>query len=411
MLFRHQTHDGDLLCLDIGTSSVKACVFHEEKDELQLKGMGIVAQERGNVEGGSIVDLSRTVEKVQAAVRLAENKAKIHPKNLVLGVSGELIKGITMHLEYKREHPNKRITAQELKTILYELQWHAFEEIRQKISDELSIPLIELKLINASVVSVQVDGEDINDPKGMTGKVVSMDLYNCFSPLQHFGQLQSITVELPYHEFKGVFIQSFAICHSLTLRNTLESALVIDIGAGTTDLCLVEDGKIIGNRSFSLAGTSLTKRISYELSTSFDDAEAVKINYVEDQLEKKSHQAVEEALKPDFDIWLSSLEFSLKELPFQKLPRKILLCGLSSRMSEFEQILKDHDWTNHFPVSGSVHVRQLQYHDILEGEFDDSQFDIQFLPLMGVANTAFDLLFNNSSLDAILNTIIADKGI
>jgi len=118
-----------------------------------------------------------------------------------------------------------------------------------------------------------------------------------------------------------------------------------------------------------------------------------------------------EALQSDMDIWMTSLDFCLKELPIKRLPHKILLCGKVSRMKGFTEFLLHHDWEHHFPTEGEpIEVRQLKYSDIFEGE-DDEKFDDEFLPLLAVADTAYDLLYNNSSVEAILNAIIADKGV
>ncbi|MDP3976164.1 MAG: cell division FtsA domain-containing protein [bacterium] len=408
----HKGHVHHLLCVDIGTHSIKACIFEENEDCLSLKGLQSIPQQFGNIQGGTIVDISQTSDNIKAAVKEVETKAKVSPRQMVIGVSGKMIKGMSVTLDYLRSHPEKEIAAQELKTIIYELQWKAFELIRSELAEEMGMPALELKLINASIISVRVDDVQVKNPKGLRGEKVSIDIFNCFSPLQHFGQIQSLAVELSYHELKGVFNQSFAVCHSLLLKNALESAIVIDIGAGTTDICVISNGKLIGNRSFSMAGNSLSKRISYELSTSFEDAEAVKLSYSANSLEKQSQNAIREALQSDIDIWISSLEFSLKELPMQKLPSKLLLCGKSHLLPEFQRALKAYDWGQHFPVEDEeIAIRPLDYSDILEGDFDAEHFDPQYLPLLAVANTAFDLLYHNPELDTILNTIIADKGL
>lgn len=408
MLSKKKNEQRSLLCIDIGSSSVKACVFAEEDDALTLKGQSHVAQFPHTLQGGSIINLNQAIRSVQDAVRKAENMAKISPKEMVLGVSGELVKGVTMTLDYERDKPGKRLDAQELKTIIYELQWQAFDQIRRQISDEMSIPEMELKLINASIISIRVDGEVLHDPRGSTGEKVTIEIFNCFAPLQHFGQLQSIAVELPYHELKGVFIQSFAVCHSLSLQNTLESAMVIDIGAGTTDVCVLIDGHIVGNRSFSLGGNSLTKRISHELSTSFDEAESIKLGYCKEELDKRSQKVVEEAIQPDIEIWISSLEFCLKELPIKKLPQKILICGNSSLLPEFQEALEEHDWSDHFPFDGKMQVRHLDYADILSGDSHADSFEPDYLPLIAVGYTAYDLLYTNASIEGILSSVIAD---
>jgi cell division protein FtsA len=406
MLKKPSPKQVSLLCVDIGTSSVKSCVFVEQEDQLILKGQSHMEQLPESIQSGNIIQLGQVISAVQETVRKSENMARVSPHHVIFGVSGELVKGQTIALEHERNDSSRPIDAQELKTIIYKLQWQAFEEIRRQVSDEMSLPEMDLKLMNASIISIRVDGEAVQDPRGYTGSVVQMEIFNCFAPIQNFGQLQSVAVELPYHELKGVFIQSFAVCHALALKNTLESAIVIDIGAGTTDICVMSNGKIIGNRSFGLGGNSLTKRISYELSTSFQEAESIKMGYCSKTLEKRSQKVIEEALEPDIDIWLSSLEFSLKELPIKKLPEKILLCGKASSMAEFQSALEKHDWTHHFPIEKGMQVRQLDYEDILDGDIDHDAFDLEYLPLIAVAYTAHDLLYNNSSVEGILNAVL-----
>ncbi|MGE3278547.1 MAG: cell division FtsA domain-containing protein [Candidatus Altimarinota bacterium] len=411
MLGRKVPDEKSLLCLDIGTAFIRAAVFQQEDDLLELKGYSTVPQQMGNIQGGSIIHLAQTIANVQEAVKKAENMARKSPKDVVVGLSGELVKGTTVNLQYLRNRPEKKIDAQELKSIIYELQWQAFDIVRKQISEEMCLPEMDLKLVNASIVSIRLDDSVVIDPRGMSGTKVEMEIFNCFAPVQHFGHIQTIAVELPYHELKGVFIQSFGVAHAMALNNSLESAIVIDIGAGTTDVCVMVDGKIIGNRSFAFGGNSLTKRISYELSMSFAEAESIKISYCEDELEKNSSKVIGDALQSDLDIWMSSLDFCLKELPMKRLPHKILLCGKVSRMKEFKEVLLHHDWEHHFPLDGeTLEVHQLQYSDVFEGE-ENEKFDREFLPLLAVASTSYDLLYNNSSVEAILNSIIADKGV
>lgn len=401
----------NVLCLDIGTSRINACVFQEVNHELQLKGVSVVPQAHGSLHNGAIVNISETLAAVQEAVKQAENKAKVSAKDLIIGLSGELAKGMTIKLTSVRSEPEQEIDQQEIKSLLHELQWQAFDTIRSSISEELSISEIELKLVNASVVSIQVDGERVIDPIGMKGKQIQLDIFNCFAPVQHFGQIQNIAVELPLHDLKGVFVQGFAVCHALALNDPFADAVIIDIGAGTTDICVISEGKILGNRSFALAGNSITKRIGYALSTSFDEAEQVKLGYSHETLERRSMMIIREAINDDIDIWLSSLEFSLKELPLKNLPHTFLISGNGAKLPEFKAALKDHPWVNMFPMTGSVEVRELDYSDLISGDFNPDQFDPDFIPSVAVATTASDLLYNHSTLDSMLATIIADKGV
>jgi cell division protein FtsA len=270
---------------------------------------------------------------------------------------------------------------------------------------------VDLKLMNASILTIRVDQEIVENPLGKTGENFSLDIFNSFAPLQHFGHLQTIALELPYHRLKGVFIHSFATAYALTLQDALQSAVAIDIGAGGTDLCVVENGRIIGNRSFSLGGNAITKRISRELSTSFDEAEAIKIGLSEGKLEKKSHQVIEEAILPDLDLWISSVEFSLKELPMKFLPKKIMITGKGSLLSYYAKTLLEHDWVHHFPLEGELEIKTLDYADLTPSDIVAGTFEKDYLSLVALAVTAEDLLYRGEMMEEILNGVIADKTI
>ncbi|GEM_PF-5224512 len=402
--------DESLLCIDLGTSSVKSCVFLRRSDgSLDLRGYHSLVQERGNLQGGAVIQLARTIRCVQECVKKAENMARISPQQLVLGVSGEVVRGMSSSLSFERPRAEKPIEDQEQKTIIYELAWQAFDVARKTLADELSIEESDLKLLNTSIVKAGIDGKSCSELLGETGKKVDLDIFTCFSPLQHFGHLHTITAELGIRTLLGVFINSFAITSSLLRQKNIREALVIDVGGGTTNIGVIMDGKIIGTRSFALGGDTFTKRISHELSTSFEEAEDIKISYSQGSLEKKSNKVIEEALSSDLEIFLSSLLFSLKEFQVKKIPNKIFLCGEGSELMHLDRLLTSHPWTKHFPCDGEMQVAHLDYQDILPHESLSNAFEKSYLPIVGVAATAYDLLLSHNSFEEILKGVMGDK--
>ncbi len=402
--------DESLLCIDLGTSSVKSCVFlRRPNSSLELLGYHELAQERGNLQGGAVVQLARTIRAVQECVKKAENMARISPQQLVLGVSGEVVRGMSSSLSFQRPRAEKPIEDQEQKTIIYELAWQAFDLARRTLADELSIEESDLKLLNTSIVKARIDGKSCGELLGETGKKVDLDIFTCFSPLQHFGHLHTITAELGIRTLLGVFINSFAVTSSLLRQKNIQEAFVIDVGGGTTNIGVIMDGKIIGTRSFALGGDTFTKRISHELSTSFEEAEDIKISYSNGSLEKKSNKVIEEALSSDLEIFLGSLLFSLKEFQIKKIPNKIFLCGGGSQLLQLDQLLMNQPWTKHFPCDGEMKVVHLDYQDILPHESLPNAFEKSYLPIVGVATTAYDLLLSNNSFEEILKGVMGDK--
>jgi cell division protein FtsA len=397
-----------ILALDVGTSAVKAAVLADDSGSLHLKGVGVVQQQVGNMQNGSIIDLARVVENAQLAIREAENMARITARKLVIGISGELVKGMTLSLTYpKREHADRRIDSNEIKTMIHELQWQAYEKIRHHIADDLSLSVVDLRLINASVVGIRLDGEPVVDLRGMTGKVVEFDIYNSFAPTFHFGNLQAISAELPMYDLKGIFVHSYALAHSLALLREGVDALIIDMGAGTTDLAVVLDGKLQGTKSFALGGHTFSKRIAFELGISLEEAEMVKLKYCDGALERKSAKVIRDVLESDLETWLMGLQFSLHELDIEWLPSTVYVCGRSAGIPEIRPMLTQSTWYENFPHDDRPRVHPLTLADfstsVLGGETDV----IDFLPAFALSHTAYHLLNQNTFVEGVLSNVIA----
>lgn len=395
------------LALDIGTSSVKSAVLADIDHELLLKGVGMAMQQEGNMQNGSIIDLARVVENAQLAIRQAENMARITPKKLVIGISGELVKGMTLTLRYPpREYADKRVDSNEIKTMIHELQLQAVERVRRMLSDELSLSEVDLRLINASVVGMRMDGDTVSDLRGLTGKMVEFDIYNAFAPTFHFGNLQAIAAELPMYDLKGVFVHSFALAHSLSLLSEGVNALIIDIGSGTTDIAVVSNGTLQGTKSFALGGQTFTKRIAFDLGISLTEAETVKLHYCEGALDRKSSKVIGEVLQTDLETWLMGLQLSLHELNISQLPTTLYLCGKSSGIPELKPLLEQTGWYQNFPHDKSPVVHSLQLTDFSPSMLGNEMDALDFLPAFAISHTAYHLLNQNTFVEGVLNNVI-----
>ena len=73
-------------------------------------------------------------------------------------------------------------------------------------------------------------------------------------------------------------VESFAMTRSL-VSNENVCTMIVDIGAITTDVCVVENGLPILNRSIEVGGNVMTKSIAQSLNISFDRAEQFKQDF------------------------------------------------------------------------------------------------------------------------------------
>ncbi|HLN18796.1 MAG TPA: cell division FtsA domain-containing protein, partial [Patescibacteria group bacterium] len=276
-----------LLSLDIGTEVVKALVFKVDKETGNgvVLGVGRARQGLGDMHSGAVSDITGVIENCRRAIDIAKNMAGIKKADkAVIGIAGELVKGTTTTVHYERIKPEIRIDLPELKNIVQKVQWKAFDRIRQQLAWETGHSEIEVKLINAVIVDVRIDGYKITNPVGFQGRDVSIAIFNAYAPMVHLGALQTIADELNL-QLINIAAEPYAVAKSMGVEEISDfSAVFVDIGGGTTDIAVVRNGGLEGTKMFALGGRAFTKRLSRDLGMNFEEAELLKIRYAEGKL-------------------------------------------------------------------------------------------------------------------------------
>src|SRR3990167_7208523 len=309
---KRRSTDAHFLVLDIGTDVVKALVCEAEGSRAKVLGVGRKQQKLGDMQSGVVTDIASVIGNCHTAIREAENMAGVSTKKMILGISGELVKGATITTSYIRRDANSKIDLSELKNIVHKVQWRAFDQVRAQLADETGYSEIDVKLVNAAIVDVRIDGYKVNNPIGFQGKEVTLSIFNAFAPLVHYGALQTIAAEIDM-DLLAIMAEPYALTRSLGHEDGGQfGAIFIDVGGGTTDVAVVRDGVVEGTKMFTLGGRIFTKRLSQNLNIAFKEAEEIKILYSEDKLERQSHKIVREAMQSDCDVWLSGVVLTLE---------------------------------------------------------------------------------------------------
>ena len=337
-----------ILVLDLGTSSVRALICKVNDEGSTALGLGAEIFDITEMQNGMIVDIAKVIDRCHGAIKKAQKQAGKEPEVCVIGFAGESMKGQTAEIDFRRPHPREEITLSELKHIIHQVQWSAFDSIRKEFAEETGHLEIDIKLISASVEHITIDGQYIVNPLGFKGKDMKISVYNCFAPIVHYGAMQTIGAELPYPVL-DIVVQPYALSHALMSRGD-ESCLAIDIGAGTTDVALV-DGGLKETKSFAIGGRTFTKRLSYELSISFDEAEKVKFAYGSGKLDLGSSKIVKDIMNRDAQTWLMGLKICLGELSFDTIPSNIYLTGGGVLLRELEELLRGKKWHHDLPFT------------------------------------------------------------
>lgn len=381
------------VALDIGTEFVKALVFKiGEGGKAHVVGWGRQRQRLGDMQGGTVTDIGGVVENCAKALDQAEEMAGAIADSCVIGIAGELVKGITTTVHYERLKPNMKIDYNELKNIVNKIQWRVFDEVRKQLAWETGHEEIDVKLVNASVVDVKIDGYRVTNPIGFQGKEVSVGVFNAFAPMVHLGALQTIAADLDL-DLITIAAEPYAVARSMGTKEAGEfNAIFIDIGGGTSDIAVVTNGGLEGTKMFAIGGRSFTKRLANVLNVPFARAEEIKLAYANDMLKEKSKKIVRDALYADANVWRSGIEIALSEFSVDLLPSRILLCGGGSALPEIKEVLSDSDWYKDLPFAKKPTVSFIKPSDVVNIVDETGKIaDQQDITPMGLANLVVEM--------------------
>jgi len=397
------------ISLDIGTEFVKALIFKVEDDKAIVVGTGRQRQKLSDMSGGTVTDIHGVIKNCEAALERAAEQAGILPEQVIIGIAGELVKGTTTTVKYNRADSKAKITIEELKDIIERVQRRSFDRARSVLAWESGISEIDIRLVNAAIVDVRIDGYRVTNPLGFQGKEVEVGVFNAFAPNVQFGALQTVAENLGL-DLLSVAAEPYAVARSVGESESSEfSAIFIDIGGGTTDIAVVSSGGVLGTKMFALGGRAFTKRLSQVLGLSFADAEELKLKYAQGLIKDKEIVAtIKKAFDNDCEVWISGVELTLEEFNnVELLPSKILLCGGGSALPDIKEVLSQKKWSKKIPFSRTPSVHFIKSSDVTNVIDRTGQLVNPWdITPMGLANLAIELVGAEKGMDGILSKAI-----
>lgn len=268
-----------LVAVDIGTSSIKLAEVESSRRGPMLKRFAMLPLTPGLVEGGEIVDIASVSESIASLVKANKIKAKYASTGLFGG--GVIVKKITM----PRMEPN--LVAEQIK-------WEAEQYIPFDVN-EISLEHHILENRNPSSESIEV---------------------LLVAAKQEFVFRSVETVESAGLSCAIMDVNGFALanCFEANYGALDGTVALLNIGAGTTNLVVLDRGEVIFCRDISIGGSTYTNEIGKSMSVSTAEAESLKISAslgqevpseVNNILTNTSEQVVEE-IKNSFEFYTAT---------------------------------------------------------------------------------------------------------
>lgn len=385
-----------LVALDIGTEYVKALIGKVSKTDpgaIDVLGVGRSHQSLTDMQAGAIADIAAVVDNCDKALNEAEDQAGVSVRTAIIGIAGELVKGTTTTVKVSRKLSTKAIDIPEMQQIINLVQQRAEEKAKKQLAWEMGGKNVEIRLVNSALVSIEIDGYPVNNPIGFQGKDVVIALYTAFAPLIHIGALEKTAQELDL-DLLAVAAEPFAVARAVIGNDDTKniSAILMDVGGGTTDIAVVNDGGVQGTKMFGIGGRAYTRAIERKLGTDFDQAEELKLELSSNNVPSAKKPLIEEALAKTADTWISGIELALAEFDnLDHLPNRIFLCGGGSSLEMLIDELESANWYKTLPFTKKPTVHHISPTQI-EGIIDKSGklTDHTFITAMGLLRVGLD---------------------
>jgi len=352
------------------------------------------------------------VRNCEEALSEAEDQAGLQAKRVVIGIAGELVKGVTNTIRYRRPQPDRPLDTAEMEFIIEKVQERAQGKAQRQIALETGNEEVEVKLVNSALVSIHIDGYKVSNPIGFQGKDVAVQIYTAFAPMVHIGALERVADELAL-ELVAVAAEPFAVSRSVlgTDASSNFTAILADVGGGTTDIAVVNDGGVEGTKMFGIGGRSFTRTIATDMNLNYDDAEKIKVNIESPSIKASVTKDATAAIDKTLEVWLAGVELALSEFEsVDHLPNRILLCGGGSSLKVLVDALSEKDWYKELPFTKRPSVQLIHPSDVvgIRDSTDDAN-DHTFITSMGLLRVGYDTMIGSSESDSIkekLNRIL-----
>ncbi len=251
--------------LDIGTTKIVCLVGRRnEYGKIEILGMG--RSESVGVTRGVVSNIEKTVQSIKSAVAEAENQSGVTIREVNVGIAGQHIKslqhrGIKVRSSLEEEIGQKDIDA--LIDDMYKLYMQPGEEIIHVLPQEYI-----------------VDNEQgIKDPVGMSGVRLEANFHIITGQIAAAKNIHKC-IQKAGLKVVDLILEPLASSEAVLNDEEKEAGVVlVDIGGGTTDIAIFQDGIIRHTAVIPFGGNVITEDIKEGCTIIKSQAELLKMKF------------------------------------------------------------------------------------------------------------------------------------
>ena len=249
--------------LDIGTSKIVVIAAEVTSDgEFEIIGMG--SHPSSGLKKGVVANIETTVNAIQRALEEVELMADCKIHDVYTGVAGN-------HIKSFNSHGMVAIKDREVSELDVERVMETAKAVNIPANQQV------LHILNQEFI---IDGqEDVREPIGMNGIRLEVKVHIVTGSISAVQNIMKCVRRCGL-EVGDVVLQPLASSMAVLSEDEKDLGVcLVDIGGGTTDIAVFNQGAIRHTAVIPIAGDQVTNDIAMALRTPTKDAEDIKCRY------------------------------------------------------------------------------------------------------------------------------------
>lgn len=249
--------------LDIGTRTVVGLIV--EGEPLKIKSAAVCEHQERSMHDGQIHDVDKVAEVVLKVKNELEEETGHKLTKASVAVAGRALK--TVNSKVSVEIPYRKLSEEDLK----ELEFEAIAKANSELTSD-----DRFNCVGYSIINYELDGEKMSNLSGHTGSSVTIELLATFLPESvinsMFAVLEKCGLEASSVTLEPIAALNIAIPQDMRKLNIA----LVDIGAGTSDIAITNNGTVVGYGMVPEAGDEITDFICDHYLVDFTAGEEIK---------------------------------------------------------------------------------------------------------------------------------------
>lgn len=327
--------------LDIGTRNVVGTVGFRQGEKFIVVAQEIREHQTRAMMDGQIHDINRVAATIADIRQSLQDKTGIKLDEVCIAAAGRVLKTRNVHIDMDLEK-ERNVTRDDMNTLISMGVDNAFAEFQESNDTDM-----HFYCVGYSVVKYYINGLWMSQPEHHKAKKLGADIIATFLPDDVVDGLYS-AVELAGLKVANLTLEPIAAIRvAIPEKFRLLNIAMVDVGAGTSDISITDDGSVVAFGMLPYAGDSLTELLAKTCLIDFATAEKIKTaSTQQDEIKYEDIMGVEQIItaeevlsicRPEIEKIAKNTADTIRELNGGTSPSAVFIVGGGGKIKGFDK--------------------------------------------------------------------------